>query len=157
MSLGERITSVDKLRSWTDQIPFHYEYTAGVAGERFLRGLQEGRILASRCKKCGKSYLPPKAYCVDCFAPIESYREIGPEGAVAAKTESHVDFGGKRLKTPRTFVFVTFRGVTGGLVQAASGHNIEMGGKVVPRFKPASKRKGSLLDFEFVTVSGRRT
>jgi len=154
MSLGERITNVDKLRSWTDEIPFHYEYTAGVAGEKFLRGLKEGRIIASRCKKCGKSYLPPKAYCVDCFTPIDSYKEVGPEGRVAAVTESHVDFEGTRLRTPRTFVFVVFKGVTGGLVQLASGRGIEMGGKVVPKFRPASKRKGSLLDFEFVRLSG---
>ncbi len=154
MALGERITSVDKLRSWTDQIPFHYEYTAGLAGEKFLRGLQEGRIIASRCKKCGKSYLPPKAYCVDCFAPIETYKEVGPEGKVAAMTESHVGFDGKRLRSPRTFVFVEFRGVTGGLVQVASGRGVEIGGRVVPKFRQASKRKGSLLDFEFVRFSG---
>jgi len=125
-----------------------------VAGERFLRGLQEGRIVASKCKKCGKSYLPPKAYCVDCFAPIETYQEIGPEGKVTAVTESHVSFDGKRLKTPRTFVYVEFRGVTGGLVQTAGGRGVEIGEKVAPKFKPASKRKGSLLDFEFVRVSG---
>jgi len=154
MSLGERITSVDRLRSWTDEIPFHYEYTAGLAGERFLRGLQEGRIMASKCKKCGKSYLPPKAYCVECFAPIESYRAVGPEGKVAAVTESHVGFDGRRLKAPRTFVFVEFRGVTGGLVQVATGRRLEIGDRVAPRFKPASKRKGSLLDFEFSKVSG---
>ena len=157
MSLGERITSVDKVRSWTDEIPFHYEYTAGVAGERFLRGLQEGRIIASRCKKCGKSYLPPKVYCTDCFAPIETYKEVGPEGRVAAMTESHVGFDGGHLRTPRTFVFVSFQGVTGGLVQVASGRGIEIGGKVVPRFRPSSRRTGSLLDFEFVRFSGRRT
>ncbi|HME19302.1 MAG TPA: Zn-ribbon domain-containing OB-fold protein [Nitrososphaerales archaeon] len=156
MSLGERITSVDKLRSWTDQIPLHYEYTAGVAGEKFLRGLQDGRIIASKCKKCGKSYLPPKAYCVDCFAPIETFRQVGPEGNVAAITESYVGFDGRRLKNPRAFVFVTFKGVTGGLVQIAGGRGVEVGGTVVPKFKPASKRTGSLLDFEFVRLSGRR-
>ena len=157
MSLSERISRVDKLRSWSDEIPFHYEYTAGVAGERFLRGIIEGRITASRCTKCGKSYLPPKAYCVDCFAPVDAYRQVGPEGTVAAVTESHVGFDGGRLKAPRTFVFVVFNGVTGGLVQAASGKGIEVGARVVPRFVPASKRKGSLLDFEFVRVSGRHS
>jgi uncharacterized OB-fold protein len=156
MSLGERITSVDRLRSWTDQIPFHYEYTAGVSGEKFFRGIQEGKIIASRCRKCGKSYLPPKSYCVDCFAPIETYREVGPEGKVAALTESYVAFDGRRLKTPRTFVFVSFRGVTGGLVQVATGRGLEVGAAVVPKFKPASKRTGSLLDFEFARVSGPR-
>jgi uncharacterized OB-fold protein len=153
LSLGERITSVDKLRSWTDQIPFHYEYTAGVAGEIFLRGLKEGKILASECPRCRRSYLPPKMYCVDCFVPLEKYKEVGPEGTVTALTESYVDFDGKRLRTPRTFAYVTYRGVTGGLVQRAEGKGLKEGSRVAARFKPSSKRSGSMLDFEFVRVT----
>ncbi len=152
MPLAERITSVDKLRTWTDQIPFHYEYTAGVAGERFLRGVQQGKLLASTCPKCGKSYVPPKAYCVDCFVRIEKYKEIGASGTVAAVAESYVDFEGGKLEKPRTFVFVTFEGAVGGLVQAASGRGIRVGDKVSAEFRPASKREGSMRDFQFVKV-----
>ena len=154
MPLGERITSVGRLRSWTDQIPFHYEYTAGVAGEKFLRGLQQGKILASVCQKCGKSFLPPKMYCVDCFVEARKYREIGPSGTVSAITESHVGFNGERLKVPRTFAFVTFTGVTGGLVQVVSSPGLKVGSKVAPKFRPASRRTGSMTDFEFVKISG---
>jgi len=153
LSLGERITSVDKLRSWTDQIPFHYEYTAGIAGERFLRGLKDGRILVSECPRCRRSYLPPKMYCVGCFVPLEKYKEVGLEGTVMALTQSCVDFDGRRLRAPRTFVYVTYRGVMGGLVQRAEGKGLKEGSKVTPRFKPASKRSGSMLDFEFVRVT----
>jgi uncharacterized OB-fold protein len=150
LSLGERINRVDKLRSWTDQIPFHYEYTAGVAGERFLRGLKEGKILAAECPRCRRSYLPPKMYCVDCFVKLERYRVLGQEGTVTAVTESHVDFEGNRLKSPSTFAFVTYRGITGGIIQRVEGKGIKTGDKVTPRFKPASKRSGSMLDFEYV-------
>ncbi len=150
MPLNERIESVDQLRSWSDEIPFHYEYTAGVAGEKFLRGVKEGKILASKCQKCGRKYLPPKSYCVDCFAGIDSYVEVGPTGRVTALTESHVDFAGRRLSAPKAYVFVTFDGVTGGLVQAANGDGLKIGARVEPKFKPATKRTGSLLDFEFV-------
>jgi uncharacterized OB-fold protein len=153
VSLGERITSVDQLRAWTDQIPFHYEYTAGVAGEKFLRGLKDGRILASECPKCRRRYLPPKMYCVDCFVRLDRYREVGSRGTVVALTESHVDFSGKRLKSPRTFAYVTYSGVTGGLVQRVEGKGLKQGDKVVPRFKQASKRSGSMLDFEFARVA----
>jgi uncharacterized OB-fold protein len=150
--LSERITRVDELRSWTDQIPLHYEYTAGVAGEKFLRGLIEGKILAAKCNKCGKRYLPPKMYCVDCFVEIKKFRRVPLSGTVSAITESHVDFEGKRMAKPKVFVFVTYPGVTGGLVQAASGKGLRTGTKVTPRFKPASKRTGSLSDFEFVSA-----
>ncbi|MDV3244013.1 MAG: Zn-ribbon domain-containing OB-fold protein [Nitrososphaerales archaeon] len=153
MPLNERITSVDELRSWTDKIPFRYEYTAGVAGERFLRGLQEGKILAGTCEKCGKRYLPPKMYCVDCFLPITMYAEVGPVGTVTALTESHLDFQGKRLGSPFLMAFVTFGGVTGGIIHRVEGKGLKVGSKVEARFVTQSSRKGSLLDIEkFVTA-----
>ncbi len=151
MSL-DRMTSVGALRSWTDQIPFHYEYTAGVAGERFLRGLKEGRILASVCGECGKRYVPPKMYCTDCFAEAKRYVEVGPRATVAALAESHFDFEGRRLAKPTTFAFLTFKGATGGLVHYAAGKGLEIGSAVEARFRPGKARKGSLLDIErFVT------
>ena len=58
MPIGERIESVEDVMQWTDTIPFHYEYTAGVAGEKFLRGLIEGKILAGYCPSCEESSLP---------------------------------------------------------------------------------------------------
>ncbi len=156
MPLKERITNVDMLRSWKGEIPLRYEYTAGVAGERFLRGLREGRILASRCSNCRKMFIPPKAYCVECFVEIRDYREVGPAAVVGGLTESHVDFEGKRIKAPRTLAFLIFGGVTGGLVHRAGGKGLAIGSIVEPRFRAARKRTGSLLDIEeFVTVALR--
>ena len=148
MSLKERITSVEKLRSWTGQIPLHYQYTAGVAGEKFLRGLQEGIILASECASCGKRYIPPKIYCVECYREIKRFKRVGPEGMVAALAESRVGFEGDRLAKPRTFVFVVFKGVTGGLIHFATGTGLEIGSKVVPKFRAPAKRRGTILDIE---------
>lgn len=148
MPLKERVTSVERLRSWKDKIPFHYEYTAGLAGERFLRGLQEGKILAAECPKCRKRYVPPKVYCVDCFLEINRYKEVGPEGVVAAIARSSVGFNGERLARPKTFVFIGFEGVTGGFIHTAPGPGIRIGTKVVPVYKPKEKRRGTLLDIE---------
>lgn len=148
----DRITSVEKLRSWTDQIPFHYEYTAGVAGERFLRGLKEGKILASVCSECGKKYLPPKMYCTDCFVEVKKYAEVGPKATVAALAESHFDFDGNKLAKPRTYAFLTFKGATGGIVHYASGKGLKVGSAVEPEFRTQRERKGSLLDIEQFSV-----
>ncbi len=148
----DRITNVESLRSWTDQIPFHYEYTAGVAGERFLRGLKEGKILASVCSECGKKYLPPKMYCTDCFVEIKDYEEVGPKATVAALAESHFDFEGKKLAKPRTYAFLTFKGVTGGIVHYASGKGLQVGSVVAPKFRAVQARKGSLLDIELFSA-----
>src|SRR5215467_6671071 len=108
MSPGERISTVDNLMAWRDEIPFHYEYTAGVAGEKFLRGLKGGQILGSKCSNCHRTYLPPKIYCVNCYLEIKKFVPVGPEGRVSALAKSHVDFQGRGIAKATTFVFVTF-------------------------------------------------
>jgi len=148
MPPGERVASVGELRSWTDEIPFHYEYTAGLAGEKFLRGLAKGKILASHCTNCGRRYLPPKAYCVNCYRAVSEYVEVGTWGRASGVAVSHVAFDGTRLRRPKTFVFVTYAGTEGGLVHFASGEGLQVGDRVEPVFRPAKKRKGSVLDIE---------
>jgi len=155
MALPERIEAVDRMRYWTDTIPLVYEYTAGVAGEKFLRGLQEGRILCSRCPKCGTRYLPPKMYCVKCFQKVGTYREVASAGTVSALTESYEEFDGSRRRRPQPMAYITFKGITGGMIHRVSGRGLKVGSRVAPRFKPKSARKGSLLDIEeFRVVRG---
>lgn len=148
MPLKERISNVDELRSWKDEIPLHYEYTAGVAGERFLRGLKDGKILAAVCPKCGKAYLPPKTYCIDCYVAISEFRSVGPKAKVAALASSDFDLEGKKLPSPRTFAFLTFQGVSGGLVHFVAGEGLRLGSSVSAKFRPSPERKGTLLDIE---------
>ncbi len=148
MSLRERITNVDELRSWKGQIPFRYEYTAGVAGEAFLRGLQRGRITAARCQKCGKSYLPPKMYCVDDFTEITKFAEVKGKGKIVALAESYVDFEGRKTRGGNRFVFVAYDNVEGGIIHHGIGHGLKIGTRVSPRFRPREERKGTMLDIE---------
>jgi uncharacterized OB-fold protein len=87
--IRERIESVDRISQWTDSIPLHYEYTAGVAGERFLRGLMEAKILAGYCPRCKETFLPPRIYCVECYGPVHRYVKVGPYGKVATLTTAN--------------------------------------------------------------------
>lgn len=144
--MSERITRVDLLKSWTDQIPLRYEYSAGVAGEKFLRGLQQGKILAAVCDRCGNKYIPPKMYCVDCFVQVSKFTEVGPEGRIAAISESHVEFDGSKAKEPRLMAYVTFKGVKGGLIHDVTGVGLKVGARVRAKFAAEANRKGSLLD-----------
>ncbi len=41
-------------------IRIDYEFTAGLAQSRYLKGIAEGRFLGQRCPKCGKVYVPPR-------------------------------------------------------------------------------------------------
>ena len=140
MPIEERIESVADVRQWTDTIPFQYEYTAGVAGEKFLRGLMDGKILAGYCRRCEESSLPARIYCVRCYGEITSYIEVEPIGKVRAITSAG------QVGSP-TFAFVTFKDVRGGLVHRLLDR-ARFGSEVVPKFRPKSERTGSILDLQ---------
>jgi len=127
---------------WTDGIPLHYEYTAGVAGEKFLRGLKDGRILAGYCPNCKEVSLPPRIYCVKCYGRITKYVRVAPVGKVTAVSSAGRDEAGE-LK----FAFITFKGIRGGMIHRLLG-KARAGSEVVPRFKPRSERTGSILDIQ---------
>lgn len=146
--LRERITSVESQRRWTDKIPLLYKYTAGVAGEKFLRGLAEEKILASVCSNCDTAYLPPKMYCTNCFREITDYRDVGLRGRVAALTEAYVNPDGSRAKGARLLGYVEFRRVKGGLIVPVKGQGIKVGSGVRARFRPKNKRTGALTDID---------
>jgi len=139
-------------RAWRDIIPLHYEYTAGVAGERFLRGLIEGKIVGARCDKCKITYLPPKVYCTNCFNEIRAYVDLGVEGEVSALSEVHIDFRGRRIKRPYLMGFIVFKGAKGGIIQRVTGRAPRIGSKVVARFEPKEKRKGAMTDIASFAV-----
>lgn len=50
--------------------------------------LAKGRILASRCRRCGRKYYPPRADCT-CFSDCELV-EIETEGELLTYTQIHV-------------------------------------------------------------------
>ena len=148
MPIEERADSVAELSQWTDSIPFQYQYTAGVAGERFLRGLIDGRILAGYCPRCEEASLPARIYCVKCYGEITRYVRAGPAGRVAAITRKRGDEEGAQ-----TFVYVEFKGVRGGMIHKLLGKG-RAGSRVVPRFKPRRERTGSILDIQgFESIS----
>ncbi|MGD0638039.1 MAG: zinc ribbon domain-containing protein, partial [Nitrososphaerales archaeon] len=115
---------------------------AGVAGETFLRGLIEGKILAGYCPSCKKYSLPPRIYCVSCYGEIKKFSKVGPTGKVSAVTTSS-----RGKPDEQTYVYVTFTGVQGGIVHRLLG-KARAGTAVVPRFRPKSERTGSILDIQ---------
>lgn len=126
---------------WEGAIPLRYEYTAGVAGERFLRALKAGRLLLSRCRKCLRRYVPPRAFCVHCFRVITEYNAAPRSGYVYSYTTL------RSGKAPRACGLIRFKGVEGGLLHLLEGGpSLRIGMKVAPVFKPPRERRGALTD-----------
>ena len=129
--------------------PVHFRYTAGLAGERFLREIKvNGRLVAARCLKCDLNYLPPRIYCERCLSKLEDYVTIENIGTVDAFTVCREDSDGKDFPQPVTVALVRFPLAHGGLVHKMKGE-VAVGDKVHVVFKEKSKRTGSILDIEY--------
>jgi uncharacterized protein len=159
-----------KILGWRDTILLRYEYTAGIAGETFLRALKDGKILASKCTRCGEVRIPPRIYCLECGGRTRidvQVVHLGWVGALSTTIGSagvrgrREDKGAERAdRTVRerpsrgsqaAFGYIRFAGVSGGLVHRllGAGQAIpRIGDEVGPMFVPPRDRKGSILDIE---------
>lgn len=147
--MPEKITNNVEIRTWRDHIPLEYKYTAGVAGERFLQLLKQGIIQASICKSCGKSFLPPKIFCKDCFVQMNDWKEVSVE---SASIYSFTRIPPERSNSePQLIVLVKFEGVEGGLLGRfkPGREDARIGMRVKPVFKKKESRKGELSDIDY--------
>lgn len=67
------------------RLPFNY--ATGAAAAAYLGGLDEGRLLASRCEPCAKVLSPARSLCPFCGYPTAAELvEVGPSGVVESWT-----------------------------------------------------------------------
>lgn len=148
--MKEKLKKVSEIKTWYGDIPIYYRYTLGIAGERFFKEIKENaRLMGTYCPKCDITYLPPKIYCENCLSPLDKWVVIPNEGNVHTYTILYEDLEGNPLKEPIIAVFVTFKGVEGGLfhrLEGAEPEEVYIGMPVVPLFKDKKDRKGDLSD-----------
>jgi hypothetical protein len=129
--------------------PVTFRYTAGIAGEKFLREIKDnGRLVASRCSTCDLNYLPPRMYCERCMSRLEEYITIENVGTVHSFTLCNLDNEGKTLPQPVNVAYIRFPSAHGGLIHRTKG-KVAVGDKVRVVFKEKSKRTGSILDIDY--------
>jgi len=52
----------------------------------FITYLEKGRVMATRCPRCGVSYFPPKADCPSCLSGEMEWFEVKGKGKLATYT-----------------------------------------------------------------------
>jgi uncharacterized OB-fold protein len=58
--------------------------------EQFCKKLGEGRLMAGRCRKCGKIEFPPRPVCDGCYATDFEWVELSHKGRLLTYTIIHV-------------------------------------------------------------------
>ena len=92
-----------------------FRHTAGRFASRFFRELRDNKkIFGVRCPECRRVLLPPRPLCERCFASIDEWVEVGPQGTLEAFTICYVPFLGLP-PPPIATVMVKLDGADGSL------------------------------------------
>ncbi|MDV7353665.1 OB-fold domain-containing protein [Rhodococcus oxybenzonivorans] len=71
-----------------------YKVRLGQAWTRFMRGLQEKQLWATRTDDGARTYLPPQMYDEATFEPISEWVQVEPVGTIRASTIVYQGFEG---------------------------------------------------------------
>jgi len=133
-----------------------YNYPAGETATKFFAALREKKILATRCRASGITYLPPRAYCERSFEPCDEWIEAGHAGTIEAATIVSAAFE-NLPPPPYAIAYVRLDGVDTALVNFVRGldlsHVEEAAKRLVPgaraRVVFADQPKGRITDFHY--------
>ncbi|MFC1937554.1 Zn-ribbon domain-containing OB-fold protein [Chloroflexota bacterium] len=83
-------------------------YTADTKAADFIAYLEQGKVMATRCKKCGMKYFPPRMDCAECLDSDVEWFEISGRGELV--TYSTVYYGPPQFadEFPFTVAIVDF-------------------------------------------------
>ena len=149
MSLLEKDPNAPE--AWLGEMPITSRYTAGLAGEKFLRAIKdEGKILGSYCDHCGITYVPARQFCERCMDKLDETVDVGTEGEVHTFTLLFEDLDGTPREEPEIVAFISLG--DGGLVHRLDEvelDDLDIGMPVQAVFKPKGEREGSILDIKY--------
>ncbi len=133
------------------QVP--YVFSVGLAGSKFLTELRDnGKFMATRCKKCGYTMMPPRIFCEECFIDDVEWVEVSDKGTIQTFAVSYFSTDGKRMKDPWMLAIVKLDKSDGGLMvrlDEVKPNDVKIGMKVEAVLKPKNQRVGSILDIQY--------
>ncbi len=154
MGLVEKNTRNVDNKYWLpgeDLFPVKSRYTAGIAGQKFCEGLKsEGKIYGVKCKECGITYVPPKAYCEQCFEELSEWIDVGTEGTLYSYTVAYREKDDSKKSHPTVIAAIKIAdGLLIHWLGESKPQDLEFGMKVAAEFKPQQERVGGLLDIAY--------
>ncbi|RYE42707.1 MAG: DNA-binding protein [Hyphomicrobiales bacterium] len=146
---------------FSDTISLRYDYSLGEVAGKFMDGLKQGKILATRCSKSGLTYLPPRSFCELSFERCDSWVEVGLTGVIEQSTIVVRGYEGKR-KAPQAVAFVRLDGSDSAIANYVDGLDFNNLKAAMAQIAPgtrvkvifSSERQGRITDFSFALLEG---
>ena len=137
-----------------DKILIEYKYTMGGQSKFFIELMNNKKIMGTKCKKCGKVWMPPRINCSECYEDTD-WIELPHTGTIEISTI--VWYGAAEFiqNVPYGCAFIKLDKADTALFQGVFSENlvpskIKKGQRVRAVFKKAGERVGKMTDFFFV-------
>lgn len=144
---------------YNSKINVPYSWWAGDTATSFFVSLRDGKkITATKCRLCGKVFLPPRKMCPDCFTENMEWIEVSDEGTVIAFTVTRRQFAAIPVnkKVPVIWGLIKLDGADTALLHYLGGvkpEEIEIGVRVKAVF--SESRKGTIRDISHFKPIGK--
>ncbi|MGV9199610.1 MAG: Zn-ribbon domain-containing OB-fold protein [Promethearchaeia archaeon] len=137
-----------------DEIKISYKYTLGGQSKFFIDLMNEKKLLGTKCKKCGKIWMPPRIACSDCYENTE-WIELPHTGVIDVSTIVWYTTSDFIQNVPYGIAFIRLDKADTAMLQGIFSENlvpskIKKGERVRAVFKNAENREGKITDFFFV-------
>ncbi len=139
--------------------PIHLSYQHSVSPEesRYLRALDEGRLIGQRCPVCEQVYIPPRGACPTDGVPTTTEVELPDTGIVTTFCIVNVPFLGQRIKPPYVAAYILLDGADIPflhLVLGCDAAEVRMGMHVQASWKPREEWNTSLHNIDHFRPTG---
>jgi hypothetical protein len=135
-----------------DVIKINYKYTMGGQSKFFLEVMNNKKLLGTKCTKCGKTWMPPRINCSDCYAHAE-WIELKQTGTIQVSTIVWYTTSAFIKAIPYAIGFIKLDGAETSFLQGIFSENlvpskVKKGRRVKAVF--LQEREGKMTDFFFV-------
>jgi len=86
-------------------------FTAETKASDFVGYLEKGKVMATRCRRCGTNYFPPRVDCSKCVGSDVEWFEIKGNGRLVTYTVVNYGPTGFEDDAPYTLAIADFDGV----------------------------------------------
>ena len=163
-SLREHVLTEGEVLTTSWRVKADYAWDTGVAVGKFLRGLKDGIILGIHCPDCGRTLIPPRAFCELCFKPLHQWVELQDTGTINTFSVSYVNWDASRRETPEIPAVIEIDGASPGMgilhvLGEIEGdletiqNKVKIGMKVQAVWKPSEERQGAITDIRYFKLT----
>lgn len=136
------------------EVDARYSWDAGVAIGGYFDGLKEGKILGRTCHGCGRTLVPPRMFCEQCFRPTDEWVEVKGTGTVNTFSLAYVTWDMRDLTDPDIPAVIDLDGASPGIgimhkLGGVDPEAVHTGMRVRAVWKPPANREGSILDIAY--------